>query len=225
MPQGPVSSTAWVLLAPNECNPAWFSCSLTIPKRFRSSSDSRSDIDAQDVGTGREDTSRGPRDPAALSVPGTFYYPTGQPVPLSALQLREALDEAAFAHRVRRPMILVGHSMGGVLARAQVSRLTTAQAEEILPNVSNLPPSSRLRRCLVFEPRRDVSRVIFICTPHRGSRLAVGSFGGLAISLIRLPGWIADEMADFAGQALPGMGHVCQRAFTASRHTPDFLGP
>lgn len=135
-----------------------------------------------------------------------FYYPTGQPVPLSALQLREALDEAAFVHRVRRPMILVGHSMGGVLARAQVSRLTTAQAEEILPNVSNLPPSSRLRRCLVFEPRRDVSRVIFICTPHRGSRLAVGSFGGLAISLIRLPGWIAEEMADFAGQALPGIG-------------------
>jgi pimeloyl-ACP methyl ester carboxylesterase len=131
-----------------------------------------------------------------------FYYPTGQPVPLSALQLREALDEAVLAHKVRQPMILVGHSMGGILARAQVSRLSPAEAEEIFPTVSQLPASSTLRRCLIFEPRKDVSRVVFICTPHRGSRLALGSLGRLAIGLIRLPGWIVDEMAEFASQGL-----------------------
>ncbi len=135
-----------------------------------------------------------------------FYYPTGQPVPLSALQLRDALDEAILAHNVRRSLVLVAHSMGGVLARAQVSALTPAEAEQILPNVSRLPAFSMLRRCLIFESRNDVSRVVFICTPHQGSRLAVSSLGGLAIQLIRLPAWIADELADFAGQALPGKG-------------------
>jgi pimeloyl-ACP methyl ester carboxylesterase len=125
-------------------------------------------------------------------------------VPLSALQLREALDEAVLAHKVRQPLILVGHSMGGILARAQVSRLSPAEAEEILPTVSQLPVSSTLRRCLIFEPRKDVSRVVFICTPHRGSRLAIGSLGRLAIGLIRLPGWVVDEMAEFATQGLPG---------------------
>ena len=133
-----------------------------------------------------------------------FYYPTGQPVPLSALQLREALDEAIRAHGVRHRLILIGHSMGGVLARAQVSRLAPSEAEAILPRVSQLPTSSKLRRCLIFEPRKDVSRVVFICTPHQGSRLALGTLGGLATRLIRLPGWIADELADFASQALPG---------------------
>ena len=133
-----------------------------------------------------------------------FYYPTGQPVPLSTFQLREALDEAVRMRKVRQPIILVGHSMGGILARAQVSRLTPAEAEQILPDVSGLPASSTLRRCLIFEPRKDVSRVVFICTPHRGSRLAIGSLGRLAISLIRLPGWIVDEMAEFASHGLPG---------------------
>lgn len=104
-----------------------------------------------------------------------FYYATGQPVPLSALQLREALDEAALRHNVRSPLILIGHSMGGILARAQVSRITLAEAESILPNVSDFPLSSRVRRSLVFEPGKEVSRVVFICMPHRGSRLAVSA--------------------------------------------------
>ncbi|MFZ0708522.1 MAG: alpha/beta fold hydrolase [Terrimicrobiaceae bacterium] len=128
-----------------------------------------------------------------------FYYPTGQPVALSALQLRDALDEAILLHRVDRPLVVVGHSMGGILARVQVSRFTLADAEKILPDVSRLPASSTVRRCLVFEPRRDVSRVVFICTPHRGSRIATSSIAGLGIWLIRLPRWIAEEMADLAG--------------------------
>jgi pimeloyl-ACP methyl ester carboxylesterase len=134
-----------------------------------------------------------------------FYYPTGHPVPLSALQLRETLDEAILRHHVRRPLILIGHSMGGILARAQVSRLTLADAERMLPNVSRLPISSKVRRCLVFEPRNNVvSRVVFICTPHRGSRIASSSIAGIGIRLIQLPSWIAEEMADFASLAFAG---------------------
>ena len=134
-----------------------------------------------------------------------FYYPTGQPVPLSALQLREALDDAVRAHGVKQPLILLGHSMGGILARAQVSRLTLAEAETQLPGVSALPDSSLVRRALVFEPRTDVSRVVFLFTPHRGSRLASSGLGAWGIRLIRLPDTLLGELAAVAHQ-LPGTG-------------------
>jgi len=123
-----------------------------------------------------------------------FYYPTGQPVPLSALQLREALTAAVAHTGLDRPMILVGHSMGGILSRAQVSRMTPTRAEAILPGVSKLPDYNRLRRALIFEPRDDVSRAIFLFTPHRGSRLASNSVGALALRLIRLPDTLVSEM-------------------------------
>ena len=65
----------------------------------------------------------------------SFYYPTGQPVPFSALQLRQALTDAASRHRLRKPLVLIGHSMGGVVARAQVSRISAAEAEEVMPEI------------------------------------------------------------------------------------------
>ncbi len=128
-----------------------------------------------------------------------FYYPTGQPVPLSALQLREALDQAVAAHRPRKPMILIGHSMGGILSRAQVSGITEEEAETIFPGVSQLPDYKRVRRGLVFEPRTDVSRVVFLFTPHRGSRLASSGLASWGIRLIRLPSNLLDEMIAVSG--------------------------
>ncbi|HEY5769053.1 MAG TPA: alpha/beta hydrolase [Terrimicrobium sp.] len=96
-----------------------------------------------------------------------FYYPTGQPVPLSGLQLGEALREAALRHRLKKPFILIGHSMGGIVARIQVSRISPDDAEEVVPQIAKLPVGSNARRAIVFEPRRDVARVIFINTPHK----------------------------------------------------------
>jgi len=125
-----------------------------------------------------------------------FFYPTAQPVPLSALQLRNALDDAVAWHDVRQPMVLVGYSMGGVLARAQVSRLTPDQAERILPGVLELPAEHLVRQALIFEPRPDVSRVVFMFTPHRGSRLATLNLAVWATRLIRLPDWVRTELAD-----------------------------
>jgi pimeloyl-ACP methyl ester carboxylesterase len=133
-----------------------------------------------------------------------FYYPTGQPVPLSALQLRDALDDAVAVHEPRKPMILLGHSMGGILSRVQVSRITPDQAEGIVRGVSGLSEQNRIRRALVFEPRTDVSRVVFLFTPHRGSRLASSGLGAWGIRLIRLPSTLADEVVA-ASQYLAGL--------------------
>ena len=131
-----------------------------------------------------------------------FYYPTGQPVPLSALQLREALDAAVATHGPVKPMVLVGHSMGGILSRAQVSRVGLAEADGIVSGIAELPEDSRVRRALVFEPRVDVRRAVFLFTPHRGSRLASNGLGALGIRLIRLPDTLMTEI----GVALEHLG-------------------
>ncbi len=139
-----------------------------------------------------------------------FYYPTAQPVPLSAFQLRQELDRAAQHHGLKLPMVLVGYSMGGVLARAQVAGLDAAAAEQVAPGVSELPPSSPVHQALIFEPRSDVSRVVFMFTPHRGSRLATFNAALWFSRLIQLPHWlrhevqaVADRLVGFEDGALP----------------------
>ncbi len=143
-----------------------------------------------------------------------FYYPTGQPVPLSALQLRQALDGAVAHTGLDRPMILIGHSMGGILSRAQVSSISPTRAEGILPGVSALSDYNRVRKALIFEPRTDVSRVVFLFTPHRGSRLAANGAGALMIRLIRLPDTLltetehaVDQLAGTESRRLPTSIH------------------
>jgi len=126
-----------------------------------------------------------------------FYYPTSQPVPLSALQLREALDDTTRTHGPHRPLVLIGHSMGGILARAQVSRIDLAQAQTISPQLASFPADNPVRRALVFAPRTDVSRTVFMFTPHRGSALAVTSLGAWGIRLIRFPEWVLSEFAHY----------------------------
>lgn len=129
-----------------------------------------------------------------------FYYPTGQPVPLSALQLREALNDAVAETGLDQQMILIGHSMGGILSRAQVSRIGPTRANSILSGVSELSDYNRLHRALIFEPRTDVSRVVFLFVPHRGSRLAANGAGALMIRLIQLPDTLLNEAEHLANQ-------------------------
>jgi pimeloyl-ACP methyl ester carboxylesterase len=123
-----------------------------------------------------------------------FYYPTGQPVPFSALQLRQVLTEAASRYPIRQPIVLIGHSMGGVLARAQVSAIPAAEAEKVVPNIGSLPANSLARNAIIFEPRTDVERIIFIATPHQGSTVAMGNVAALGMRLIDLPTWIVSEL-------------------------------
>ena len=147
-----------------------------------------------------------------------FYYPTGQPVPFSALQLREALKDVTLRHRLVKPLILIGHSMGGVVARAQVSGISAAEAEQVVPEIGRLPANSPARNAVIFEPRRDVARVIFIATPHRGSRIALGNLAALGMRLIDLPEWVASELESFSAD-----GGGSRPAFMAFRPTRTFF--
>jgi pimeloyl-ACP methyl ester carboxylesterase len=120
-----------------------------------------------------------------------FSYPTGYPLQYSALLLRrelEAFDRTFFHHR---SIVLVGHSMGGIISRLMV---TDSGGDRLWRYFFGKPPAETklssetkalLKEGLIFKPRRDVARVIFISTPHRGSVIAQNSIGRIGSNLIR----------------------------------------
>lgn len=133
-----------------------------------------------------------------------FFYPTGQPISLSALQLRQALRAAEKRYPIPRGMVLVGHSMGGIISRAQVSSSGgKALFNEVFgkdaPHVAErLPEGSLVRDTLIFDRDKNVRRVIFVCVPHRGSNMALAGPVGFVASLIRLPNNVARSVSEVA---------------------------
>jgi len=112
-----------------------------------------------------------------------FQYDSGNPIVLSSLRLREALT-AALARLdpegtdpALRKIVLIGHSQGGLLVKMQVissgDRLWNASFRKPLTELSLSPKTRDLaQRAMFVEPVPEVSRVVFICTPHRGSFVA-----------------------------------------------------
>jgi pimeloyl-ACP methyl ester carboxylesterase len=121
-----------------------------------------------------------------------FAYPTGNPVLYSALRLREELARVDKVYPNHKDYVLVGHSMGGLLSQAQVTNVTRADWEKTLgaPAMqifATLQPADLVTRATIFKANPRIKRVVFICTPHLGSKMASAGIGELAIRLISLP--------------------------------------
>lgn len=124
-----------------------------------------------------------------------FEYPTGQPFLDSAAGLRRQLraSRQLFDPDGKDPIlaetVLIGHSMGGLLAKLQV----TKSGDDLWRSVARIPieqvvVSEEIRQRAIesfyFEPSPSVSRVIFMATPHRGSAFARSCIGRLGSSLV-----------------------------------------
>jgi pimeloyl-ACP methyl ester carboxylesterase len=121
-----------------------------------------------------------------------FAYPTGDPIVLSALRLRESLARVYQLYPRTKGMILIGHSMGGLLSRLQSTDSKRVLWDGVFRDdadqlYATLPPDSIVKRALIFDANSRVRRIVFICVPHRGSYLATSWVGSLGVSLIRLP--------------------------------------
>lgn len=127
-----------------------------------------------------------------------YLYPSGRPFWLSAAQFREDLAEmrTMVDPRHREPaldhMVLVGHSMGGLVSKLQ----TTESGNAFWETMSEQPFSElvaeedvrgKLAHTFFFHANPSVRRVITIGTPHRGSHFANDLTRWLSHKLIGIP--------------------------------------
>ncbi|MBR2372803.1 MAG: hypothetical protein IKA87_01080 [Lentisphaeria bacterium] len=131
-----------------------------------------------------------------------FSYSSGNPIFVSGGILRRNL--AALRERLVREkrstekfdkMVLIGHSMGGLLSRLQITECSAEivkkefgiQDLEKVKKVLTGKQQKRLAELINFAPAPFVKRVIFIAVPHRGSGIAISWIGRFGASLIKLP--------------------------------------
>jgi pimeloyl-ACP methyl ester carboxylesterase len=147
--------------------------------------------------------------------PWFFLYPTGQPVLESAAQLRQDLEttqrlfDPTGSAVASRHVVVVAHSMGGLLAHTLVSdsnnTLWNALANRPLAALSLRPAErSMISQYFFFRHQPCIDRVIFLAVPHRGSRLAAGIIGSIGSRLIRHPRTPGGAMKELASE-YPGI--------------------
>ncbi len=128
-----------------------------------------------------------------------YLYPTGEPVPFSLADLRDELNELRQRcdpqqeNENLRRMVLVGHSMGGLLSYL----MTVDSGDRLWKSVSGVPvaelssdrrTTNEIRRVFFFRSDPDVDRIVTIASPFRGSSYANRVTRWLGRTLISLPG-------------------------------------
>lgn len=127
----------------------------------------------------------------------TFFYPTGFPLSLNAASLKKGIRElneylkAKGAGSNADQMVIIGHSMGGILSSA-VTRDFQGTRQEIYKQTADSLDDDTLGKESIKEllekpPLDCVNRVIFIATPHRGSEYANNWIGRFASKFIEIP--------------------------------------
>jgi pimeloyl-ACP methyl ester carboxylesterase len=140
------------------------------------------------------------------------FYGTGAPIAWNVEAIRRALEQTLDrfdpnrTSRASRDMVLVGHSMGGVIARLLVLDPGDSLWQGLLGHAPD--PGQRERLAVVepyldLKPMPEVGRAVFLASPHRGAPMAGRRPGRLASRLIRLPASLMQEAREIA-DALEG---------------------
>lgn len=127
-----------------------------------------------------------------------YLYPTGLPYWSSAALLRHDMTELRQTVDPNHQdssldeMVLIGHSMGGLLAEMQI----VSSGDEVWKLASDVPleelktspeAKSVMRETFFFQSNPSVRRVITLGTPHRGSKVANNTTQWFATKLIHWP--------------------------------------
>jgi len=132
-----------------------------------------------------------------------YVYPTGVPIQIAAVGLRDSINNAGatFGHASGDParvdstfnrMVLLGHSMGGLLSHAMAlhsgNKFWELNSDRRFEDIVGPPKVlDELRKINFFDPLPSVKRVVFLATPHRGSEYSRRPVGRFSSSLISEP--------------------------------------
>ena len=129
-----------------------------------------------------------------------YMYPTSGSIVLNGTDLRENLQRIVHHldpknnNPALKRMVLIGHSMGGLLARLQVvysdDKLYSGLCRVPFNELQGKPSVLELaRKTLFFEPNLNISHVVYIGTPHNGSPLSFTPTGRLGSLIAHTPSW------------------------------------
>lgn len=131
-----------------------------------------------------------------------FAYPSSFPVAESAKLLRDEL--AALRARydadgddpLSTNLVVVGHSMGGILSHSLVTEFGDNFWEQFSDEPFEAVPfdpetRERVRDLVFFEPDPGVRRAVYYSAPHRGAYMAEKGIAGLVSRAARLPTAVA----------------------------------
>ena len=129
-----------------------------------------------------------------------YMYPTSGSILLNGTDLRENLQRTIHHldpknnNPTLKRMVLIGHSMGGLLAKLQVvysdDKLYSGLCRVPFNELQGKPTVLELaRKTLFFEPNPNISHVVYIGTPHNGSPLSFTPTGRLGSLIAHTPSW------------------------------------
>jgi pimeloyl-ACP methyl ester carboxylesterase len=125
-----------------------------------------------------------------------YRYATGGPFLDAAARLRRDMTQLIATVDPKRKdaalgeIVLLGHSMGGLVAKLQTvdsgGQLWAAVANQPLEQiVTNPAVRQKLSEHFFFKAHPDVRRVVYLATPHLGSRWSKRPIGRLGAALVR----------------------------------------
>ena len=139
-----------------------------------------------------------------------FYsYPSGYPYQHSAAILRQQLDAIEKRFPLEKKMVIIGHSMGGMISRLMV----TDTGDKVWKTLFSKPPAEMgfspetkklMTDALIFEHRKEISRAIFMAAPHRGADMAAGWLGRIGAKLVKSPFTLLKVGTGVIGAVTPG---------------------
>lgn len=139
-----------------------------------------------------------------------YFYPTGINYLYSAGALHAELAafvaelRSAHGHDAVQPLVVIGHSQGGLLARS----LVACSGWALWDTVFRVPPDSlaaspearaAFRRTLIYEPLPDVDTIVLMATPNGGTRSIRNSLRALLLNALT-------DLPDETARALRTLG-------------------
>lgn len=142
------------------------------------------------------------------------FYSTNMPILESRFQIyaiiNQTFDMIGTDATASKDAVLIGHSMGGIIARLLVSDQDLSNEALKMMNsrkVQKMAENEVFKERLNIKPIPNFSRAIFLSAPHRGTDFADLWFTRLARKIIKMPGAFLGAVADSVEDKDINIGH------------------